>query len=242
MATAISQLVADLKALGVAHGDILFIHASYKSLGEIENGPAGVIEALQQAVGQQGTIMMPSFNLVAHDQRAATWNIDITPATTGYLTEYFRQMPGTVRSDHYSHSVAARGAKATAFTKDHRNPQGLCSPWDKAPWGSTYGQHSPMHKAYDADGKILMIGTDHHASTYIHFVEVLLWNNRLQADPQVKYHWLDRPLLGQWWNEHGRQSAGKIGDAPCHLFKIRDYVDTLLKVVTPDPQAWRKRD
>lgn len=236
------QLVNDLQTLGVATGDALFIHASYKSLGPVENGAADVIDALQQAVGSQGTLLMPSFNLVPHAQRAATWNIQTTPATTGYLTEFFRTRQGTVRSDHYSHSVAASGALATHYTQDHLNPQGLRSPWDKAPWGSTYGQHSPFHKAYTDNARLLFIGIDHYNSTFMHFVEVLYWNKRLQHDPDAKYFWLDRRALGQWWESQHHSHRGRVGQADCSLFSIRDYVDAILALVEQDPLPWRKTD
>ncbi|MBT7549777.1 MAG: aminoglycoside N(3)-acetyltransferase, partial [Gemmatimonadetes bacterium] len=108
------SLCADLCRLGVEPGDILFIHSSFKSLGPVDGGAETVVRALEDAVGSAGLILMPSFQLVPseRDQRAAGWDWATTPSTVGWLTEYFRRMPDTVRSDHYSHSVAARGGRA----------------------------------------------------------------------------------------------------------------------------------
>lgn len=237
-----AQLRSDLQTLGVESGDVLFIHSSYKSVGSVQDGAAGIVSALEQAVGEQGTILMPSFNLVSHTQRAQTWQIETTPATTGYLTDFFRQMPGTVRSDHYSHSVAARGAKASQYIKDHLQTLGNRSPWDKEPWGRTYGDGSPFTKMYAQGGRQLMLGVDYHTTTFVHFVEVLYWNQRLATDPDAKYFWLNRDALGAYWDEQGRVQRGLVGQADCRLFALRDFVDTLLDLVTENPLPWRKVD
>ena len=183
---------------------------------------------------------MPSFNLVEHEKRAATWHIETTPATTGWLTEFFRRMPGTYRSDHYSHAVAARGKGAREFMADHRRQEGYKAPWDLEPWGKSYGTHSPMMKAYQADGKILMLGVDYATSTYMHVVEVRHWNERLQHNPKAEFAWIGRrrPVLGKYWDSLGRLRRGHVGDADCSLFRIRDFVDTLYEVVRANPSQY----
>jgi len=225
------KLQQDLKTLGVERRDTLFIHSSFKSLGRVEGGAGTVVGALEDAVGQEGLILMPSFNLVEGDKRAETWNIKNTPSTVGWITEFFRRMPGTYRSDHYSHSVAARGKGAKEFVADHLSCEGYKSPWDREPWGSTYGPHSPMHKAYTADGKLLMLGVDYNSSTYIHFVEVIYWNKQLEQNPEAKYLGLNRPALGKFWDRVGNLNRVLVGDADCRLFRIRAYIDTLLREV-----------
>jgi aminoglycoside N3'-acetyltransferase len=235
------KLAQDLRDLGVEPGDILFIHSSFKSLGPVEGGAATVIAALEEALGREGLILMPSFNLVDNDKRAATWNVETSPATTGWLTEFFRQMAGTYRSDHYSHSVAARGKGAGEFVSNHLSREGYKSPWDKDPWGYTYGTNSPMYKAYLANGKILMIGVDYYSSTYGHLVEVTLWNRRLENDPNAEYPWLKRPELGAFWDRTGNLRRGHVGSAPCRLFRIREYVDALVEEVERNPDPYVKR-
>ena len=114
----------DLVKLGIVKGDILFIHSSFKSLGLVAGGAGTVIEALERAVGPSGLILMPSFNLIDRERRAMAWNLERTPSTVGWLTEFFRLMPGTYRSDHYSHSVAARGLGASKIVADHTSNGG----------------------------------------------------------------------------------------------------------------------
>jgi aminoglycoside 3-N-acetyltransferase len=241
------KLLHDLRALGVEPGDILFVHSSFKSLGPVEGGAESVVSALEAAVGPEGLILMPSFNLVPRDKdkRAKAWNIETAPSTVGWLTEFFRQMPGTHRSDHYSHSVAARGKGAKAFVADHLSSEGYGSPWDREPWGRTFGSHSPMVKAYRADGKLLMLGVDYQSSTYIHFVEVVYWNELLDQDPRTKDPGLSRfpayfkrPALGGFWDQAGNLSRGFVGAAQCRLFRIQAYVDGLLREVSNNPDPY----
>lgn len=224
-------LLNDMRSLGVAAGDILFIHSSFKSLGPVTGGAVSVIHALEEVVGPDGLILMPSFNLVERDRRAETWDLERTPSTVGWLTEYFRRMPGTQRSDHYSHSVAARGKRAVAFVSEHRSDEGWHSPWDLAPWGKTYGTHSPMVRAYRRGGKLLMLGVDYETSTYVHLVEVIFWNQLLKKNTDASFVRLNRPEMGRIWDRMGRLTRGKIGGANCRLFLIREYVDSLFKEV-----------
>ena len=234
-----ASLGEDLRRLGVVPGDILFIHSSFKSLGPVADGAETVVQALEDAVGPDGLILMPSFQLVPseRDERAGCWDLATTSSTVGWLTEYFRLLPGTVRSDHYSHSVAARGRRAVDFIAGHLSWAGFPSPWDRAPWGKTYGFHSPMYRAYAAAGKLLMIGVDYETSTYAHLVETLYWQRCRHLDPEAPYKALNRIKLGAWWDEAGDLARGKLAQSDCRLFNIRTYVNTLLGEVdrNPDP-------
>ena len=60
-----------------------------------------------------------------------------------------------------------------------------------------------MWKAYEAGGKILMLGTDYSSSTYVHIVETLWWNRRLQKDPAEKFIGINRNKAGEYWDAHG---------------------------------------
>ena len=232
------QLHDGLVALGVQQGDRLFVHSSFKKLGDLANGAATIVASLEQAVGPSGLIMMPSFNLVPKAQRAATWNVQTTPSTVGWLSEYFRLMPGTHRSDHYSHSVAARGWNAAALVAGHRDSEGLDSPWDLEPWGKTYGINSPMIRALDLDAKVLLLGVDYHCVTYAHVVEVMHWNQSRRLDPQAAYTWFNRDRLGGFFESEGHVRIGRVGDAECRLFSAKRFVSLLVAAVGRDPKPW----
>ena len=236
------SLIEDLQNLGVAWGDVVFVHSSFKSIGYVEGGAEAVVEALVAVLGEDGLLLLPSFHLLEdHDERMAKWDVETTPSTVGWLTEFFRQMPGTFRSDHYSHSVAARGKDAEGFVGDHLSDEGMVSPWDRGWWGKTYGAHSPMIQAYDRDGNLLMLGVDYFTSTYVHVVEVMYWNDLLEKDSEASFLGLDRNKLGAFWERLGKLNRGRVGDADCRCFGIRDYVDTLLEEVRRDPECYGRR-
>ncbi len=52
-------LARDLRRLGVGAGDTLMVHASLRAIGPVEGGAGGVLDALEEAVSPQGTLLMP---------------------------------------------------------------------------------------------------------------------------------------------------------------------------------------
>ncbi len=50
----------DLESIGVVHGSILLVHSFLSSLGWVCGGPVVVNQALKDAVGEMGTIVMPT--------------------------------------------------------------------------------------------------------------------------------------------------------------------------------------
>jgi len=186
---------------------------------------------------------MPSFNIASRnqDERAKNWDPATTPSSVGWLTEYFRTRPGTIRSDHYSHSVAAAGARAREFVEGHLRMEGYRSPWDRKPWGFTFGLHSPFVKAWQDDrGRLLMLGVDYHSATFCHLVEVLFWNQRLRENANAHYFYINREEAGTWWDAQGRLTRGRVGYAECRFFSIREFVNSLLEAVTLDPARFCK--
>ena len=238
-----ASLAADLARLGVVPGDTLFVHSSFKSVGPVEGAAGAVVAALEEALGPEGLLLMPSFNLLPKgmEARARAWNRDTTPSSVGWLTEFFRTMPGTVRSDHYSHSVAARGKDAAAFVGDHPSLEGMESPWDRAPYGRTYGTQSPMLKALRRPaGKVLMLGVDYHSATYCHVVETLFWAWKKSTRYDFPFNYINREAAGDYWDSLSRQRRGKIGDADCRLFVVREFTDAVLEAAKTDPKRFFK--
>ena len=236
------DLTRDLLRLGVEAGDILFVHASFKSLGPVKGGAESVIQALEDTIGPEGLLLMPSFNLVKWELRPVTWDPQNTPSSVGWITEQFRRLPGVCRSNHYSHSVAARGNGAKAFVAGHIRQEGYGSHWDRKPWGKTFGLHSPMYRAYQADAKLLMLGVDYYSSTYIHLVEAMYWHTLRARNRNTErapaFPALDRVRLGAFWERSGELERGRVGDADCRLFGIRPYVDALLAEVERNPHSY----
>lgn len=170
------DIVADLRRLDVREGDALMIHASLRRIGPVEGGPAGVLDALDAAVGADGTLMMILGALIDHewvnqsaeeDRPALLANVAphdplTAPALpeVGYLAEAFRTRAGTIVTDNPSGRFAARGRLAEAFLRD-------------APWDDYYGPGSPLHRLCDAGGRVLRLGAHPDTTTVLHYAEYL---------------------------------------------------------------------
>jgi aminoglycoside 3-N-acetyltransferase len=172
-----TQIVADLHSLGVAAGDTLLVHSSLSKMGWVVGGAQAVVEALLEAVGSNGTIMMPTHS--SHWTEPADWQNPplphdwladvyasipafdpaLTPAThMGAIVECFRHVPGVIRSNHPWASFAAVGKHADFLTSDHRLDSGM-------------GEFSPVARAYDVDAKVLLIGVGHGNNSSLHLCE-----------------------------------------------------------------------
>src|SRR5258706_8751563 len=123
-----SDLVDDLHRLGLAAGDVVMVHASLRAIGPVTGGADGVLDALEEAVGKDGTLLMVLgarddwdwVNTHAESERAGllkgapTFDAHATPSDpdVGVLAEVFRQRPGTVVNDHPDGRFGARGRAA----------------------------------------------------------------------------------------------------------------------------------
>ena len=54
------QIVGALRNLGVSQGTILLVHSSLSSMGRVDGGANTVIDALLEALGPDGTLLMPT--------------------------------------------------------------------------------------------------------------------------------------------------------------------------------------
>ena len=72
----------------------------------------------------------------------------------------------------------------------------------------------------------------------MHVIEVLNWSRRLADDAHAPYQWINRPKLGQRWDELGKFRRGRVGSADSRLFSICDFVDTLLTEIERQPQEY----
>ncbi|HEX7095711.1 MAG TPA: AAC(3) family N-acetyltransferase [Acidimicrobiales bacterium] len=175
-AVPVESLRDDLVRLGLRPGETVMVHASLRRLGPVEGGAAGVVDAIDAAVGPDGTVLMllgarddwAWVNRRPEPERAALladaepFDHRTTPADPeiGVLAEVFRTLPGTVVNDHPESRFAARGARATELVDD-------------APWDDYYGPGSPLERLIEARGRILRLGADPDTVTALHHAEYL---------------------------------------------------------------------
>ena len=76
-----SQIVNDLKIMGIAKDDIVNVKASLLEIGYIKGGANTLIEALLECVGQNGTIISDSFVNVYSPWSIKFWSNIVTQTT-----------------------------------------------------------------------------------------------------------------------------------------------------------------
>jgi hypothetical protein len=72
------RLAEQLRTIGLSEGAVLLAHISYRAVRPVEGGPAGLIEGLRLAIGNAGTLVMPSWG--EDDERP--FDPALTPAAT----------------------------------------------------------------------------------------------------------------------------------------------------------------
>ena len=95
-------------SIGVSPGDVLVLQSSFKGCGEVENGPEGVIDALMELLGPEGTLIMPSYNFKSWTEEHY-FDILETPSGMGIITELFRRRKDVGRTNHPIHSMSVWG-------------------------------------------------------------------------------------------------------------------------------------
>ena len=158
------DLKQSLLNAGIQSGDHLMVHASLSKMGFIEGGADAVVDVLKEAVGTLGIVLMPTSPIARLQLDYVSDNplFDVlnTPSAMGKISEVFRTSDGVVRSYHPTEPVAAWGAKAYEYIKDH-NVKNTPYHWD-----------SPYGKLIQHGGKILYIGvTLDNAGTHLHTLE-----------------------------------------------------------------------
>ena len=185
-----------LHRLGVNPGDICLFHSSFKSLGPVEGGAEAVIGGFEDAIGPEGTLVAPTLCSSDFFNSYVNWHLD-KPSEVGYLPEYFRKLPGVLRSDQATHSVAARGKLAWELTHEHTAyGHHLC------PYGETaFADSSPWVKMYRRSAKVVFLGVTMRYNTFKHMVEGRYTEGLLAAvrDSEVR-----ESLKARLWNFENR--------------------------------------
>ena len=155
------KLIEGLQALGVKAGDILMVHSSMKALGTGLT-PDEVIDALEVALGEEGTLLMPALTYENVTAAHPVFDSKTAEPCVGLLPQTFFRRPGVERSIHPTHSAAASGKLAHLLTVGHQMDD------------VAVGPHSPFMLLPVYGGKLLFIGDILHACTFMHGIEEIV--------------------------------------------------------------------
>jgi aminoglycoside 3-N-acetyltransferase len=254
-----ASLAHDLRALGLAPGDTVMVHASVRAVGEVAGGPDEIHLAIKDAIGADGTLMMyascPRYydevgrgNLSPEEEAEVLEKLPAFDAETarsardnGALVELLRTYPGS-RVNHHVARFAAWG----------RNVERLFA---TQPWDYALGHGSALERLVELEGKILLLGSDHDAVTFLHYPEHVgdlpgrtmtrylvpvlehgarVWRAMEEFDTTVAHpNWPDR-LFARIIGAHLRQTGnrgGAVGDARSHLVSAPALLDYALPVM-----------
>ena len=236
------------RALGVCPGDIVLTHSSFKSLGPCEEGAATVIGGILDAVGEEGTVVFPTLCQKDWENVYKNWSLD-APSDVGYLTNYFRTLPGALRSNQATHSVAAMGKHAEYLTATHGETGRRYGTYGDTPFSAD----SPWQKMYDMGAKVVFLGCLVRACTFRHFAEYVLMEEYLKkAEGHPEFEELKAAVWkyetyseGGIWphsvapyvvevmesEDPNKVRRTKCGDAELIMLSARDFVDTDIRLL-----------
>ncbi len=259
------DLAAAFRALGVAPGDVVMLHASIRAVGEVAGGPDQIHLALKDALTPAGTLMMyascPAYydevgrgNLTAAQEREILDKLPPFDAQTarsardnGALVELLRTYPGSLVNAHVARFVVWGGHAAYLISEQ--------------PWNYAFGRGSALDRFVQRDGKILLLGSDHDAVTFLHYAEhvvdipdkrvaryqvpieehgVRVWREMEEFDTSDGAHanWPDRffaRLIHAYLAQTGNR-GGQVGDARSYLLDapgLLAFALPVMKTVAP---------
>ncbi|MDD9150010.1 MULTISPECIES: aminoglycoside N(3)-acetyltransferase [unclassified Sporolactobacillus] len=250
-----SALVEDFHRLGLKKTMTVIVHTSMSRIGWVCGGPVTVIEALQEVLTAEGTLVMPAHSADVSDP--SDWDNPAVPASwwqsiyaemppfdpertptlgMGRVAECFRTFPGVKRSSHPIYSFAAWGAGASAIISEHALDDGL-------------GPASPLGKIYDRNGFVLLLGVGYGNNTSMHLGECLAGRLRMiRRSSPVLIHDEKQWVTYRDWNYHEERfsrigkafeksagskalQSGMIGQAKSMLMSQRAIVDFTFETI-----------
>jgi len=229
----VRALVEQLGILGVRQGGVLLVHTSFNATGPVESGPLGLIAALRERLGSEGTLVMPTMT-----DGASIFDPARTPTSgMGITAELFWRQPGVLRSTHPGGSFAAQGPRAGFICR----PQPLAPP---------HGPDSPVGRVHDLGGQVLLLGVTHSENTTLHLAEAMAQVPysvshpcvveasgvaRTVMIPETDHCCTRFRLADDWLRDRGLQREGKVGNAAARLCDSRDLVAVACQHLAADP-------
>jgi aminoglycoside 3-N-acetyltransferase len=239
------DLVRGLREVGIRVGDAIGVHSSLSSFGHVEGGAEAVGDALLEAVGPTGSVVVPAYSKnVEHVKRTPeekalgmTWKSRILPfdpkshgCWTGKIPDAFWRRPEAVRGAHPTHSLAAIGPKAEQLVKG---------------W----------HALRDLDGQIVLLGITLTCCSSMHLGEegielprYITSKMAMPAELREKYpedQWEtgygpypDFILMEGPCQEKGIMTLVRVGDAVVRRVRLRELIALYAEYLRESPEIF----
>ena len=231
--TSIAALGEQLRAIGVRAGGVLLVHTSFRAVRPVEGGPLGLLRALREALGPDGTLVMPTMT-----DGASVFDRRSTPSDgMGIVAELFWRQPGVQRSGHPGASFAAEGPQAARICADQ-------------PLAPPHGPDSPVGRVHDLDGQVLLLGVQSSESTTLHLAEAMAdvpyavchpcvvevgGVAQTQLIPETDHCCVRFRLVDEWLRARDLLRKGRVGHAPALLYRARDATALACARLAADP-------
>lgn len=240
------SLASDLRSLGLPMGAVVLVHSSLSALGWTAGGALAVAQALFDAIGPAGTLVVPTHSGNLSDPAGwerppipqSWWETvratmpAFDPALTptrgmGAIADVVRRWPEARRSNHPQVSFTAVGPQAPTVVAGHSLEFGL-------------GERSPLARLYDLDAFLLLLGVDHGTNTSLHLAEYRAGTRpetreagpvlvdgvrRWERWPEIDMDSSVFAELGSALDATGAVTVGRVGVGPARLMRQRAAVD-----------------
>jgi aminoglycoside N3'-acetyltransferase len=181
-----------LARLGINRGTILYVQSSMDRLRAHGFSAGTVLNALHEAVGEEGTLVMPGYAFVGDYEPylvdPTPFDVRRTAVATGLLPALLFRRSGTVRSANPFYPVLASGTEATQLIVDHDSST---NPLD---------DRSPYRRMIDRDVRLFGAGVSLNYNSFIHTID-------LQYVDELPFTYLSRPRRKDMIDHDGRRQT-----------------------------------
>ncbi|HDV6424590.1 TPA: aminoglycoside N(3)-acetyltransferase [Campylobacter coli] len=237
--------------IGIKAGDMICVHTEIFNLGtpllKKEKYLKTLIECFLEILKNNGTLVMPTFSYSFCKNEI--YNKNESKCTVGLLNNFFRRLPGVIRSNDPIFSFAAYGFKANLFQVENN---------------SCFGKNSGYDILIKNDAKIVYLGAD-WAHTFVHYIEekvgvdyryfktfrgYIIDENNQKHERKIDYYvrCLDKPselnllTIAKLLEKSGRFKKRIFGGSNISAINTNDFKNIIIQALNTDKHILVRKD